>query len=119
MFWPSPHSGTTSNVARVTSFGVFLPFMAYGLFKSRSIARSRDLSAQDSSPIPTAGLTLLGSFVVVYTAIHLLSWALIRYRLPVDSVLIIFAAVGVVQMAARLGAIYWNHPLRSYQGGKQ
>ena len=106
MFWPSPNSGTISNVARVASFGVFLPFMVYGLFKSRTIAKSRDLSAQNSPPTPTEGLTLLESFVVVYTAIHLLSWALIRYRLPVDLVLIIFAAVGVVQMAARLGAIY-------------
>jgi hypothetical protein len=38
---------------------------------------------------------LLLLFMVVYSAIHLLSWALIRYRLPVDTVALIFAARGL------------------------
>ena len=33
--------------------------------------------------------------MIVYTAVHLASWTLIRYRLPVDTILIIFAALGI------------------------
>lgn len=45
---------------------------------------------------------LIYSFITLYTAIHLLSWALIRYRLPVDAVLIIFAALGIVDIVTRI-----------------
>jgi 4-amino-4-deoxy-L-arabinose transferase-like glycosyltransferase len=38
-------------------------------------------------------------------AILLLSWALIRYRLPVDAVLIIFAGVGLVQVVERIRTV--------------
>jgi hypothetical protein len=34
--------------------------------------------------------------------IHLLSWALIRYRLPVDAVLIVFAGLAFVDLYTRL-----------------
>jgi hypothetical protein len=40
----------------------------------------------------------------LYTAIHLLSWALIRYRLPVDAVMVIFAGSAVVDIGERLRA---------------
>ncbi|MFQ5923187.1 MAG: glycosyltransferase family 39 protein [Anaerolineales bacterium] len=94
MFWPSPESSTTSNFSRVLSFGLLLPFMLYGLVKSwldRGMAAMRD---------PIALLTL---FVVVYSVIHLLSWSLIRYRLPVDAVLVIFAGLTLVGLAKRSG----------------
>jgi hypothetical protein len=47
---------------------------------------------------------LLYLFVLLYTAIHLLSWALVRYRLPVDSVLLVFAGAALVTLAQRLFA---------------
>ena len=99
-FWPSPDSGSPSNLARVMSFGVLLPFMLYGLLLSiwRSLFLPRN-------PQPGAcnlqAATLLYLFIAVYTAIHLLSWALIRYRLPVDAVLIIFAAYGLTNLGRR------------------
>ena len=34
-------------------------------------------------------------FVGIYSLIHLFSWALIRYRLPIDAVLLIFAGLGL------------------------
>jgi hypothetical protein len=40
-------------------------------------------------------------FVALYTLVHLLSWALIRYRLPVDAVLLVFAALAVERVAGR------------------
>ena len=48
-----------------------------------------------------AYLGLLYLFMVIYTLIHLLSWALIRYRLPVDAILILFAALGLVELVTR------------------
>lgn len=96
MFWPSSASGTISNISRVGSFGIMWPFMLYGagvaLFsKKHRIALT--------SPV----LLLLG-FAVIYTAIHLLSWALIRYRVPVDAVMIIFAGLAVVDLFQRVRA---------------
>jgi hypothetical protein len=37
---------------------------------------------------------LLILFLIVYSGLHILTWAGIRYRLPVDPVLVIFAAYG-------------------------
>ena len=94
-FWPDPASSTISNVSRLGSFTLFLPFMLYGLIYSvqtyRSAARRGRLSWL--SPI-----TLLWLFIIVYTGIHVLSWTQIRYRLPVDAIMIIFAAVAVVKL---------------------
>ncbi|MFQ5614637.1 MAG: ArnT family glycosyltransferase, partial [Anaerolineae bacterium] len=88
-FWPSPESSLVSNVARVFSFGLLWPLMAYGF-----IASLRRLYS--------SGAFILHLFVLVYTAIHLLSWALIRYRLPVDAVLIVFASAALVDLWAGL-----------------
>src|SRR5207244_2379820 len=33
-FWPSPDSGVLSNVSRVLSFGLYLPFMVYGVWRA-------------------------------------------------------------------------------------
>ncbi|MCL5996876.1 MAG: glycosyltransferase family 39 protein [Chloroflexi bacterium] len=87
MFWPSGDSSPLSNAVRVLSFGVGLPFMLYGLLVA--VRRWRNW-------------LLLYLFIIVYSGIHLLSWALIRYRLPVDAVLIVFAAYGVVDLVRRL-----------------
>ena len=81
-FWPSADSRLISNLSRVFSFGILLPPMIYGLMYS---TRRQTFS----------GLSLLYLFMGVYTGIHLLSWALIRYRLPVDAVLLLFAAVAL------------------------
>ncbi len=80
LFWPSSASSRVSNVSRVLSFGIMWPFMVAGLW----IARAR---WRRSMP--------LLMFASIYTLIHLASWSLIRYRLPVDAVLMVFAAVGV------------------------
>ncbi len=96
-FWPDPDSGKVSNVARVSSFGVFLPFILYGLFRL-------SFNTRYSTPAtffvqPPFSVILLYLFVVIYTAVHLLTWALIRYRLPVDAVLLIFAALAIADLS--------------------
>jgi hypothetical protein len=37
--------------------------------------------------------------------IHLLTWSLIRYRLPVDGILILYAAAGVLWLASSVSAL--------------
>ena len=84
MFWPSRESSALSNLARPLSFGVFLPFMIGGLVLSARAWRR---------------WLLLYVFIGAYTAIHLVSWVQIRYRMPVDAALVPFAALGVVALA--------------------
>ena len=94
-FWPARDSGLASNLGRLLSFGLFLPLMALGIVTvSASIARRK---------IQDRGHLLLLLFAGVYTLIHLLTWTLIRYRLPVDAVLILYAAAGAVWIAD-----YWE-----------
>ena len=81
-FWPTAESSPISNLARVLSFGISLPLMLYGLRLVAARYRPRGHSGRHSKVV------LLYLFVVVYSLVHLLSWALIRYRLPVDAVLI-------------------------------
>ncbi len=87
MFWPSADSSLPSNLARVLSFGLALPFIILGIAIWVQDVLKRYIWA-------APGVLLL-LFIVVYSAIHLLSWALIRYRLPVDALGLIFAARGI------------------------
>jgi 4-amino-4-deoxy-L-arabinose transferase-like glycosyltransferase len=93
MFWPSPDSGIISNVARVSSFGLFLPLMLFGIFRSLTYFRLE--KEKFASPI-----LLLIIFILIYTGIHVLTWTLIRYRLPVDAVLILFAGLAFNELIA-------------------
>ena len=96
IFWPSSDSGLVSNLSRVASFGLFLPFMIYGLILS-ILSRYGPEKFSLASPV-----FLLVIFGAVYTLIHLLTWTLVRYRLPVDAVLVIFAGVALVDIARRV-----------------
>lgn len=94
MFWPSPDSGRLSNLARVLSFGLALPFMLYGLWRSRRDWRR-------CLPIYL--------YTGCYVMLHLLSWALVRYRLPVDGVLLVFAGLGASALPwPRAGRFGWR-----------
>jgi len=88
IFWPLSSSSFISNLSRLLSFGLYLPFMIYGLVTSLRHWRR---------------CLLLYLFVGTYTLIHVLSWPMIRYRLPVDAVLIIFAALALTDLATRIG----------------
>lgn len=89
MFWASGESGTISNLSRVFSFGIAWPFMLAGVILAPMSRFSRQKFSL-SSPV-----MLLYSFITIYTLIHVLTWTLIRYRLPVDAVLIPFAALAL------------------------
>jgi len=96
MFWPSFDSSIISNLSRVASFGIFLPFMLYGLVLS-FIKSPRKLLDFIVSPI-----SILFIFILVYSTIHLLSWTLIRYRLPVDAILLLFAGFAISDISTRV-----------------
>lgn len=95
MFWPSGESSLVSNLSRVGSFGVLWPLMLYGL----AMAGLGIIKRQ-----PGAGSTmgLLLAFALVYTVIHVFSWTLVRYRLPIDAVLVIFSAAGLLDLLSRV-----------------
>jgi 4-amino-4-deoxy-L-arabinose transferase-like glycosyltransferase len=108
MFWPSAQSGLVSNISRVASFGIMLPFMLYGLFLSivkKPAEKGNRLLALFTLP---EGLLII--FILIYSAVHLLTWALIRYRLPVDAVLIPFAAVSIEKLYQRIAATIRKSP---------
>jgi hypothetical protein len=86
-FWPSSNSSQMSNLNRVLSFGLYLPFMILGL--AFSVSRWRNF-------LP------LYLFMVVHTGIHLLSWPSPRYRLPVDAILMVFAGLALLELAKLL-----------------
>jgi 4-amino-4-deoxy-L-arabinose transferase-like glycosyltransferase len=92
-FWPSPSSSLLSNVARVGSFGLALPFMLYGLILS-----ARRIRTYHSR----RAVILLYLYISSYTLVHLLTWIGPKYRLPVDAVLILFAGLGLVDIGCRL-----------------
>jgi 4-amino-4-deoxy-L-arabinose transferase-like glycosyltransferase len=94
-FWPSAGSGAISNLSRIVSFGILWPFMLYGLILS-AIKRGFH---QLSSP---AWLLLL--FMLVYSGIHILSWTLIRYRLPLDAILLLYASLALIDLYQRLSS---------------
>lgn len=98
-FWPDPTSGLLSNVARVGSFALFLPFMLYGLL--RPLAPGRATNKQPLS----AALFLLYLVIFVYTAIHILSWSQVRYRIPLDAILVIFAALALSDLMIRVAKL--------------
>lgn len=98
IFWPSAESELISNISRVSSFGLFLPFMLYGLFLALR-THYPSWQARLASPF-----TLFYLFVLVYTGVHVLTWTLIRYRLPIDAVMVIFAGWAIVELATRLKA---------------
>lgn len=98
-FWPTRDSGLISNLSRVGSFGILLPFMLYGLWISFSKLQKPDYPDQRSN------LLVIYLFLMVYSGIHFLTWTLIRYRLPVDAFLILFAALGIENIVNRIGTV--------------
>jgi hypothetical protein len=87
MFWPSNNSSQISNLNRMLSFGLYLPFMLLGLGFSVSRWRS---------------FTPLYIFIIIHTSVHLLTWPAPRYRLPVDAVLMVFAGLAISRLALQI-----------------
>ena len=116
-FWPLKTSPPISNVSRVLSFGLYLPFMVYGLVRSLLLARGGEVGAGRKAgpgkPTPALAapavpaqyrmlVSLLYLYMASYATMHLLTWAMHRYRLPVDAVLMVFVGLAAVDLYRRL-----------------
>lgn len=86
--WFSPESSLASNLMRVLSFGLYLPFFLYGLV----------LSFRDAKRFVSIYL-----FALVYSTMHIFIWASVRYRLPIDALLMPLAAMALLDVARRIG----------------
>ena len=91
-FWPTPDTTLLHNIGRTGSFGLLLPFLLYGLV----VALRRSGFLRDNA--------LLFLFAGFYTILHVLTWAMVRYRLPVDAALMPVAALGAVDLWQRVRA---------------
>ena len=89
-----------SNVSRVLSFGLFLPFMAYGVWLSVRESAADNLPSWLRRPE-----ALWLAFFLVHNATYLAVWGAPRYRLPTDSVMVIFAALALVRIGQRVSGL--------------
>lgn len=95
-FWPSPDTTLLHNIGRLLSFGLLLPFVLYGIVLALRQAR------RTVHPFSTSPVALLLFFALFYSVLHIFTWAFPRYRLPVDAVLMPFAALAVVDLIRRI-----------------
>ncbi|HRA66866.1 MAG TPA: glycosyltransferase family 39 protein [Caldilinea sp.] len=86
-FWPKDSSSLLFNVGRMASFTLLLPFMLYGI---GVVSRRSDRRV---------AWRFLLLFVTFYSLLHIFTWAMPRYRLPVDAVLLLFAAAALADLA--------------------
>lgn len=93
--WPEAGSSLGSNWARVLSFGLILPLTLWGMLRL-VISRFREKETCADSVVPGASLLVLTGGL--YTLLHLMTWTLIRYRLPVDAMFMPFAALGALSL---------------------
>lgn len=86
-FWPTSDSSFLSNITRLSSFSLALPFMLVGVFLVLKQLKMKLFIDSE--------YFLIILFGFVYSSIHILSWSLIRYRLPIDALFLIFSALTV------------------------
>ena len=96
-FWPNPDSSTLHNLGRIASFGLALPLMLYGL----TLGLKRRVFG-------SVACLILG-FVLVYSVMHIMTWAMVRYRLPVDAALLPLAALGAEVLCFRVHVALTHH----------
>jgi hypothetical protein len=110
-FWPTPDTALLNNLGRMGSIGVLLPFMLAGMVMAIRIAGPRAQGGWRQFSVTPLAMLLL--FMAVYSMLHILTWAMPRYRLPVDAVAISFAAVALnalsLAMVRRWRARLANH----------
>ena len=109
-FWPTPDSSFMANAARLFSFGLAVPFILIGLAlflppglraisQGRFWRRGQPWTAADWQ---AAQGWLLFGIIIVYNLLHILTWAKVRYRLPTDAFMFLFAALALLWLGQRL-----------------
>jgi hypothetical protein len=87
---PGENTTPLHALGRFAAFGAYLPLWLYGAY----------LALRSSALRGRLGLPLL--FMAFYTLMHTLTWAMVRYRLPVDAVAMPLAALAVDDLWRRL-----------------
>ena len=77
------------------------PFMLYGSVRVYLDSRKRLWKLTLANGL-TSPAFLLVMFAVIYTGIHVMTWTLVRYRLPVDMVMLLFAGYGLADLYRRV-----------------
>ncbi len=101
-FWPSPDTSLINNVGRVGSFGLLLPFILIGGWLAFKFAGPRSTSGWRK--FTQSPLALISLFILVYSLLHIFTWAMPRYRLPVDAAAMPLAALALASLYNRLRA---------------
>lgn len=89
-FMPSRDTALLHSIGRIVSFGFYLPFIIYGYYYA---FRNRLFDMAN---------WLLPLFVLCYSLMHVLTWAMVRYRLPVDAASMPLAALALDDLYRRL-----------------
>ncbi len=97
-FSPSSASSSINAAGRLVSSLLFMPLMVYGIGVALYRARRDTPGLADLLSTP---LALILIFAVFYSALHIFTWAMPRYRLPVDAVLMPFAAYAILDLSLR------------------
>jgi hypothetical protein len=111
-FWPT-QTTLLHNAGRLLSFTLFLPWFAGGIWLAARRAWRECRSARAFCRRPEA-LAML--FILFYSLLHIFTWAMPRYRLPVDAVAVPFAALALAEAAA---ALQRRRPARLALVGRQ
>jgi hypothetical protein len=103
-FWPTDTS-LLNNAGRLLSFTLYLPFMLYGFYLGGRVQYTPALAG------PERPTTLLYLFMVFYSLLHIFTWAMPRYRLPVDAVAMPFVALALESIFLSVrGRVCRSHP---------
>lgn len=86
-FWPTSESDSLANIMRVLSFGLLLPLSLIGLWFAKKESEK---------------LLPIWIFMVIHTAVYAVSWTMIRYRIPLDAFLAIFAGLAIAECYYRV-----------------
>ncbi|MFO7698812.1 MAG: hypothetical protein R6X16_16890, partial [Anaerolineae bacterium] len=87
---PEPSTTPLHAVGRIVGYGFYAPFMLYGVILVLCSPGLRERSL----------LALL--FMLCYSILHVLTWAMVRYRLPVDAVAMPFVALALDDLVTRV-----------------
>ena len=102
-FWPTDTT-LLHNAGRLLSFTLFLPFMLYGLYLGGQSTHQQIGTSQNVPPTSRIRhpITLPFLFMAFYTLLHIFTWAMPRYRLPVDATAMPFAALALERVFLHL-----------------
>lgn len=100
-FWPTPDTPLLHNVGRLVSFTACLPFVIYGSVLALTDAVREARKGGLMIFIGQPAVLLLG-FSGFYALLHILTWAMPRYRIPVDAVTMPFVALAMTDLYRRV-----------------